>query len=252
MRKSILTAALAALACPAFAADLPSLKDSVVPPPVFSWTGFYIGADIGGGWGDKTVNYPASLFAPAGSFGLNLTGVVGGGFIGYNYQINQVVLGLQGDIQGASLWGATYLQPLDSTTKATQDWLAAINGRLGYALDRALFYVIGGVAFTNETHVVSAGPFATAALAAFGILSPPQTFSFDRTGYDVGAGIEYAVLPNWTLRVEYRYYNFGSWNFPTKGWVTGGGPENLSDNTVTFGMSYLFGAPAAAPVLAKY
>jgi outer membrane immunogenic protein len=255
MRKILIAATgLAALAGPAFAADLPSQKEAPVyvpPPPAFTWTGFYIGADVGGGIGSKTVNYAASPLNPAGFFDANFGGVVGGGFVGYNYQINQFVIGVQGDIQGAGISGSTYASAIDVTTTPHQDWLAAINGRLGFALDHALFYAIGGVAFTEESHTVAAGTFLAPTLTSFGIPANAQKFNWNRTGYDVGGGIEYAFTPNWTGRIEYRYYDFGSWNYYSSSWV-GHGRENLSDNTLTVGVSYLFGAPAAVPVVAKY
>lgn len=240
----------------ALAADLPSSKEAPIfvppPPPPFTWTGFYIGADIGGGWGQKTVGYEATPFFPAGSFNVNLSGVVGGGFVGYNYQINQFVIGVQGDFQGAGLNGSTHDRVTDSITTPHQDWLAAINGRLGFAFDRALFYAIGGVAWTEESHTVAAGALATAALNSIGVPANTQSFSWPRTGYDVGGGIEYAITPNWTIRGEYRYYDFGNWTYNSASWV-GHGRENLSDNTVTFGVSYLFGnVPAPVPVVAKY
>lgn len=255
MRKILLsTVAFAAIAGQALAADLPSTKEApvyVAPPPAFSWTGFYIGADIGGGWESKTADYAASPLSPAGSFNATASGVVGGGYLGYNYQINQFVIGVQGDIQGAGISGSTYVSAIDVTMKPTQNWLAAINGRLGFALYRTLFYAIGGVAFTEDSHTLNAGPFLTATLNSFRIPASSQPFSVNRTGYDVGGGIEYAFTPSWTARVEYRYYNFGSWNYASASWV-GHGIDNLSDNTVTVGVSYLFGAPAPAPVAAKY
>jgi outer membrane immunogenic protein len=234
----------------AMAADLyqgqaGGLKDgpAFVPPPL--WTGFYVGADIGGGWGNKDINIPANPFHPQTTASPNMSGVVGGGFIGYNYQFNQFVIGVQGDFQGSGISGSVYNLPTDTTTKVTQDWLGAINGRLGFALDHTLFYAIGGIAFTRETDTVSAGPIATALLNGLGIPANSQHLSFDRTGYDIGGGVEYAFTQNWTARVEYRYYNFGNWTYNSNSWV-GHGTENLSNSTVTIGVSYLIGAPAAA------
>lgn len=119
------------------------------------------------------------------------------------------------------------------------------------AYDRALFYAIGGVAFTQGTANVTAGSITGPIVASFGL---PATVSLSHsfTGYNIGGGVEYAITNNWIGRVEYRYYDFGGWNHPTKAWVSAG-HVNLSDNTVTVGLSYLFGAPAAAaPVVAKY
>ena len=133
MRKLLLsTAAFVALAGSAFAADLPSVKEPapiVIPTPVFTWTGFYVGADIGSGWGNKNIQVPASPLNPQTSVNPSFTGIVGGGFVGYNYQINQFVIGIQGDIQGAGLQGNGYNVLTDSNTAVTQNWLGAINGR---------------------------------------------------------------------------------------------------------------------------
>jgi len=255
MRKLIVsTAAAAAFAGSAFAADLPSVKEApviVAPPPAFTWTGFYVGADIGGGWGNKTIQVPATSLNPQTTINPELSGIVGGGFIGYNLQFSQFVIGVQGDFQGAGLQASAYNAVTDSTTTPNQNWLAAVNGRLGFIYDRALIYGIGGAAWTEEDHTVSAGPGVTALLNSFGIPANPQKFNWNRSGYDVGGGVEYAVAPNWTVRAEYRYYNFGNWNYNSASWV-GHGHENLTDNTVTFGLSYLFGGSAGIPVLAKY
>jgi outer membrane immunogenic protein len=246
---------LQALVGPAFAADLLPQKDApvyVAPPTIFSWTGFYIGADVGGGWGENVAAIAATPITPAGVVTTHLSGVVGGGFVGYNYQINQFVIGVQGDIQASGLSGATYSPLFDVTEKVRQDeYLGAINGRLGFAFDRALFYAIGGAAFTHNSADHFAGPALTTLLGQFGVPATPVNLSHDWTGFDIGGGVEYAITPNWTARVEYRYYDFGAWNFPTTAWVTHG-TVKLTDNTVTFGVSYLFGGPAAAPVPAKY
>lgn len=249
MNKILLSAvAFAAIASQALAADLPSTKEAPVyvpPPPVFSWTGFYIGADIGGGWAtvrDNNVD---------GNFNNSPAGVIGGGHIGYNYQINQFVVGLQGDFLGSGISASKYFPLTDVTVKNSQDWLASINGRLGLAFyDHALFYAIGGVAFTQTGDTVSAGPTLARLLPA----GVPTTFSYPQhswTGYDIGGGVEYAFTNNWTGRVEYRYYDFGGVNYAPAGFGPNG-RQNLSDSTVTVGLTYLFGAPASAPVVAKY
>jgi outer membrane immunogenic protein len=232
------TIALAALTGSALAADLPSTKAPPVyvpPAPIFSWTGFYIGADVGGGFGN------AKFTTAAGSASLNTSGVVGGGFVGYNYQINQFVLGLQGDYQGAGISGST-TTPL-SIINGRQDYLAAFNGRLGLAYDRALFYAIGGVAFTNTRSNIG--------LNINGVQVGSVGYSHSWTGYDIGAGVEYAFTNNWTGRVEYRYYDFGAWDYPAV-LRSPAGRATLNDNTITVGLAYKFGAPEPVAVAAKY
>ncbi len=246
MRKIFLsTVAFVAIAGQALAADLPSRKEApvfVAPAPMFTWTGFYIGADIGGGWASVRDNNVV------GNFNRNPAGVIGGGHVGYNYQINQFVIGLQGDFLGSGINDSKYFPLTDVTVKGGQDWLGSINGRLGLAYDRALFYAIGGVAFTQSSDTVSAGPTLARLLPA----GTPTTFRYPQhswTGFDIGGGVEYAFTNNWTGRVEYRYYDFGGANYLATGFGPNG-HQNLSNNTVTVGLSYLFGAPA--PVVAKY
>ncbi len=254
MRKvPLAAAAFAAFAGQALAADLPSQKDApvyVAPPPVFSWTGFYVGANVGGAWGDHNANIAASPIAAAQAINTRLSGVIGGGFAGYNYQINQFVIGVQGDFQGLGASGSTFSSSTDTTSRVQGDWLGAVNGRLGFAIDRALFYAIGGAAFAHGSTTVTAGPALTDLLGRFGVAATPVNISHDFTGYDIGGGVEYAISQNWTARVEYRYSDFGAWNCPAIAWVPNGATK-IDNNAVTFGVSYLFGGPAAAPVPAK-
>jgi outer membrane immunogenic protein len=217
--------ALAALvvAAPALAADLPSMKGAPLPPPVmvaYDWTGFYLGVDLGGAWAQSKFN-PALV-------NLNSSSVLGGGFLGYNRQYGNFVIGLEGDVQGL---GINTVAPAGAF-RVKESVLGSINGRLGYAFDRVLVYAIGGVAFTNTSFTVAAaGPF----------------YTDNNVGFDVGGGIEYAFLPNWTLRGEYRYYDFGNhYNAVAL--------QNFHKTESTFraGLAYKFGAPAPVPVVAKY
>uniref|UniRef100_UPI003F95E713 outer membrane protein n=1 Tax=Rhodoblastus sp. TaxID=1962975 RepID=UPI003F95E713 len=185
---------------------------------------------------------------------VDTSGVMGGGYVGYNYQLNQnFVIGIEGDFQGTSesasygwnvpsLIAVAVLPSTNYTAKSSLDWLAAINGRLGVSYDRALFYAIGGAAWAGTsaslTAVNSNGVF-------LGSVSDNTTLS----GFDVGAGVDYAFTPNWVGRVEYRYYDFGNttW-YPT---VNSAGLRDRTDvNTIRVGLSYLFSSPA--PVVAKY
>jgi outer membrane immunogenic protein len=265
MRNILLSAvSIAALTTSALAADLPSGKEAPVysaPAPAFSWTGFYIGGDIGGSFASSRVDpiLGVNHYSWIGQ-SLNSSGFMGGGYLGYNFQLNQsVVLGLEGDFQGTAnsksmTWkdskndvffrgkGGTY------SAGANMGWLGAINGRLGVANDRALFYAIGGVAWadasssldwTRNSHWASS--------------SASKTLS----GFDVGAGVEYAFTPNWVGRVEYRYYGFSSsydLNPSTSDWnnneLAPGRIMPTSVNTVRVGLGYLFSSPA--PVVAKY
>jgi outer membrane immunogenic protein len=249
MRNFLLsTVALAALAGQAFAADLPSRKEApvyIAPAPVFSWTGFYGGVDIGGSWGNANLWVPGAVY----TFSHNATnnGVIGGGFVGYNYQVNNFVIGLQGEFDGTGTGNSRYTAaPLGILnyvyqSSFNQNWIASIDGRLGYALDRTLLYVVGGAAWSdNSAHLNNLTTGAN------------WSQSNTRSGYDFGGGVEYAFTNNWTGRIEYRYYNFGSNNYSTPNAYLGSTfyRTTLTNNVVRVGLAYKFGAPE--PVVAKY
>jgi outer membrane immunogenic protein len=225
MRKILLsTVALAALTGSALASDLPSRKEApyLAPAPAFSWTGFYAGIEGGGDFRQYKDNVGAKL---------NGSGGLIGGLVGYNYQVNQFVLGLEGD--AAALLGnsRTFSTVNPGDSKIQSNYAAAIRGRLGYAaFDRTLLYAAGGVAFGNTK-----------------VTTPGGSTNPDSTGYTVGAGVDYAFTPNWIGRLEYRYVDLGRSNGPV-----GFGSVKTSSNEVIAGLIYKFGAPTYAPVLAKY
>ena len=191
--KKYLLASVAALglvaAGAASAADLPSRKGPVVAPvyvPAFTWTGFYVGANAGYGWG----NVNANGFANVG----DLDGFVGGGQVGYNYQMGQFVLGLEADLQAADLSSGNNLGLVGVKT----DYFGTVRARVGVAFDRFMPYITGGWAYGNvKTSIPAIG------------------FSSDRShtgGYAVGAGLEYAVTNNIIAGVEYLYVDLGEKN----------------------------------------
>jgi outer membrane immunogenic protein len=197
----------------------------IAPLYAYDWTGVYLGLDIGGDW-------VQGRFTPAAAapFNINAASFMGGGFVGYNRQYGAVVVGLEGDVQGVGVnkWDPT------ATYLLKQNVLAAINGRLGYAFNRTLLYVIGGVAFTDAI-------YKTAGVAG-------ASYNAGNVGFDIGAGLEYAlVVPNWTVRAEYRYYDFG-----TKNAGLAGAGFHKTENTFRVGVAYKFGAPDPVPVVARY
>ena len=230
MRRLLSTIAVAAFAGSALAADLPATKSApafAAPAPVYNWTGFYLGADVGGAWaqGYYRSSSPEQKFNPGS--------VIGGGYAGYNYQINQFVLGLQGEFDGTGINGKN-----SSGFGLKEDYIGSVDGRLGYAADRVLFYVLGGVAFTNTKFTLGTA-----------------SYNGNTTGYDVGGGIEYAFLPNWTVRGEYHVYEFGSIGFTPAAAVLAVPTNNRmikSDSVVRVGLDYKFGAPEPIAVVAKY
>ena len=204
--KKYLLASVAALgivaAGAASAADLPSRKGPVAAPvyvPAFTWTGFYVGANAGYGWGNVNTS---SWFGRSVSIG-DLDGFVGGGQVGYNYQIGQFVVGLEADIQGADLNSGRNI--FGDSVKT--EYFGTVRARLGMAFDRWLPYVTGGWAYGNVK---------TTAFDTFSGLS----ISSDKThtgGYAVGAGVEYAFTNNLVGGVEYLYVDLGEKRFANSG-----------------------------------
>ena len=190
-----------------FAADMP-LKAPSLPPPAYSWTGFYVGVNGGDGWGTSSSN---SNFSLAGtSFNLpiasqGISGWLGGFQAGYNWQTSVVVFGIEGDFDFADIEGNTAcLVVFNCNTK--QDWVADFTGRLGVApMDKLLMYVKGGVAWADEKY--SFGNSITTGGTTFALNS---SASDTRVGAIMGMGIEYAFLPHWSAKIEYNFIDFGT------------------------------------------
>lgn len=167
---------LAGSASIASAADLgryrgPSMKDEPVYAPAIGWSGFYIGGHAGGGWGS------ADMFPP--TYTIDTSGFVGGVHGGYNHQMGRLVLGLEGDWSASNVDGSGM----------TESWRASARGRIGYAYDRTLFYATAGAAWADLEY---------------------RGYSKTAVGYTVGGGLEYALSPNWSLRSEYLYSDYGT------------------------------------------
>ncbi|MBS0531360.1 MAG: porin family protein [Proteobacteria bacterium] len=187
---------------PASAADLsmPYKTPPAVFTTAFSWTGLYIGGQVGYSWGrDHLTEYFTATNAPTNFEKLySPNGVVGGIYGGGNYQVGNTVLGLEADFEGANVTGGwtDALVGGEGTTKLS--WQGSVRGRLGYAADKVLFYGTGGLAFGNVSHTYT-NLFTGVA----------ETTSNVRTGWTAGGGIEYAVTSNVLARVEYRYTDYG-------------------------------------------
>lgn len=178
-----------ALGGAAAAADLPVAPapyyKAPVYAPAYNWSGFYLGINGGGGWGSSTWTTTGSFDTSGGLFG---------GTIGYNYQMNQVVLGVEGDIDWANINGSTSTGcPVASCTTG-DNWLGTVRGRLGYAADRFMPYITGGAAFGD---IKASGP---------GLTGTDTT----NAGWTLGGGIEFAIAGHWTAKAEYLYVNLGS------------------------------------------
>jgi outer membrane immunogenic protein len=190
------------LASGAQAADLtrPVYKAPIAPPPSWTWTGFYLGGTLGGVVGhDSVTNDPASsnnafLASPIST---NSAGVIGGLEAGYNWQISQIVLGVEADVSWSSLKQSNTAVGSTDTFTSRLDMLSTIRGRLGWAFDRTLLYGTGGVAFADlKDQLADSGFLFTA------------TPSSNLTGWTAGGGIEYAFTDHWTAKAEYLHIGF--------------------------------------------
>jgi outer membrane immunogenic protein len=184
--------ALATTTVIATAADLarpgpvPYYPPQPVVVPIYNWTGFYIGVNGGGAFGSSNWDSTGSR---------NVSGGLVGGTAGYNFQFGQAVVGVEGDVDWSDINGST-TNACPAGCETSNTWLATVRGRLGYAADRFMPYVTGGAAFGN---IRASTP------------GLPQTSS-DNTGWTIGGGLEAALAPHWTAKVEYLYVDLGSFN----------------------------------------
>jgi outer membrane immunogenic protein len=255
MRKCVvgsLAAIALAMTGPAQAADMP-VKAVATQAPVFSWTGWYVGTNVGYGWGRDSQD--PFCITPAGVLGgtgctilpennLSPQGWLGGGQFGFNYQAGVWVLGLEADIQAAKIEDSTSLAgtfptvgggTAAATLLASQsiDWFGTVRGRVGWTFDRALIYATGGLIYGRVTasQNVVFGP----------TIQYPSSASATNTGWTAGGGIEYAFHPKWTGRIEGLYYDLGSLTssflLPITGFTRGANYE-FSGFLVRIGANY--------------
>ncbi len=270
---ALLGLAAVGVTAPAFAADLMPLK-APPPPPVYSWTGWYAGVNVGYSWGRGTSVYddPNLSTAPITTPPVNVNpmseridGIIGGGQIGYNWQVDpKWVLGLEADIQGSGERGTgSFNDPYSSgvdcdifcssvfgTEKVSIDWFGTLRARAGYLINpTTLLYGTGGLAFggINATGTITDGCFTGAPHAC-----APGSWGFSKSttnaGWTAGGGVEGVVSnsPAWTWKVEYLYLDLGS--------VSGTGFEasadfgplpytwssKVTDNILRVGLNYHF------------
>jgi outer membrane immunogenic protein len=229
------------------AAELPVKAPPVVAVPL--WTGFYAGSNIGGGWSQKTFidTFPDSDGEVDAT--PRAKGWVGGLQTGYNYQINSLLLGVEGDFT----WLGTHSQFScfnfgAQVCTADPEWMAALTGRVGVVFGPALIYAKGGPAWIRDTYT----NVATQSASSGGVSSQPGDLFVGqniRPGWTAGGGIEYMFLPGWSFRLEYDYAQFSD---KLVTFDDGAGDffnELIKQNLqmVTVGVNYYFGVPAAVP-----
>jgi outer membrane immunogenic protein len=219
------------VASSAVAADLSARPVAAVP----SWTGCSIGVHTGGAFSDDKINSSGDI---------NATGFLAGGQLGCDYQFwSGWVAGVGGKAAWSSLKSHASGTAINVITGATapmqftvgNDFLASATARVGHTFaDNWLFYDTGGIAWTREkSDATFTSPFTGAAV-------DPSATSV-RTGWTVGAGLEWAFAPHWSTNLEYNYYDFGNNDFFLRGPSTGlNGALIDKIQTVTVGVNYRF------------
>ncbi len=213
---------LAALAGSALAADIPRRTEITKAPvayvaPIYNWTGLYAG--LYGGWGGGD----ARIEGTPGTGGFDVSGGLFGGTLGYNWQAGQTVFGLETDIGWSGIDGSAACGGRSCSVKNT--WLGTTRGRLGYAMDRMMPYVTGGLAY-GEVKANASGLGGA---------------SSTRAGWTLGAGVEFAMANPWTAKVEYLYADLGDFNCGAScGVVTGSGDVKFKTHIVRAGLNYRF------------
>ena len=286
LRKFLLSsAAVVAVSTGALAADLPSRAPPPVyvpPAPIFTWTGFYIGGQIGYGWGQNKGNF-GDNFGDFDTFSYNTSGVIGGAHVGYNLQLNQFVIGLEGDVDGTSM-SKTFNSGLPFGTSFVGGGVLCRAARRQHQPQRQPQYR----RFGPRPHRLRLGSrpalrhrrrrFRRFQRQRFRQLprrrclprhrtAPPRSVpsaastsaSTTRVGWTVGGGLEYAVTNNWSIRAEYRYTDFGhstiyatSFDSVVLGSAGAFINRHFTENRVQVGFSYKFDTAVPAPVVAKY
>lgn len=233
-----LLAAVAAVgfASIASAADMP-MKARPMAPAVYDWTGCYIGGQVGYAWARDqnsetvTATGAASIFSPVNS--ATPSGGKLGGMLGCNWQVAGAwVVGLEGDFEWAGINGGSvvYANTVNDRYETKIRSEGSVRGRVGYAFDRFLAYATGGLAFANIQNVYT--PTGG---------TPVETFSKTRSGWTLGAGLEYAFAPKWTARVEYRYADFGrNTDLPVTTYAGFTESHRLTESAVRLGIAYKF------------
>ena len=215
--KKFLLASVGLVAIGTVAASAADIPRRVVPPrqpvvavPVFTWTGAYVGINGGYGWGSSNFSAPFAT----GSF--DLSGGLVGGTLGYNYQIGQTVVGIEGDIDWSGIEGSTACGA--TTCQTRNNWLSTVRGRMGYSFDRFMPYVTGGLAIGDiETSIA-------------GIGGGRDT----QVGWTAGGGVEAALDGPWTAKLEYLYVDLG------RGGTVLGSDAEFKSHIVRAGLNYRF------------
>jgi outer membrane immunogenic protein len=238
------------------AADMAVKAPPVAPvalPPIFSWTGCYVGVEGGGNWGrSEQVARSGTFVGSTITGGFDLSGGIAGGTVGCNYQFSSFVIGIEDDYSWTDKRGsATDRLPFSTAAVSSthEKWIDTLRGRAGFAWDRFFFYGTGGAAWAGtDVNVVSRAP-------AFNV-----TNSQTRTGWVAGVGGEWAAWTGpWgalTFKLEYLHADFGTKQYfnpqvtTPVGVIVATRDAKLTDDMVRAGMNFKFNW--GGPVVAKY
>lgn len=243
------------------AADMPR-KAPITPAPMvapYSWTGFYVGANVGYGWSDQDIRLTGDpIFVQSGfidrsgvhGIAGDLSGILGGVQIGYNWQAGQFVLGAEADFDAADIssdQNVGFIVGVPRTFHGDQKvkWLSTVRGRLGFTpVDRLLVYATGGLAVgdVNAQASLTTNAGCTVGICLGGSASKTMT------GWTVGGGLEYATWGNWSVKGEYLYYRLDSIDITGRDLTPGFAPNfptingtvDIRGNIVRVGLNYKF------------
>jgi outer membrane immunogenic protein len=242
--RGVIAAALVAFAWPTLAADIGGRPLPPPPESVYSWTGFYVGANVGIGVSNTPTNYSIASALPAfPAFDSGAASLIGGLQVGYNFQVGIWVFGAEADFQGSTIgssdncvFGCLLGQRLTHTTDLP--WFGTVRGRIGTTMGGLLFYYTGGLAYGDvKTHVTE----------NFGASSGTLDFTETRFGWTIGSGIEAALGGNWTGRAEYLYVDLGTTsNAFTLNGIAHTYSTDVQQHVFRLGLNYRFGADAQA------
>ena len=230
-----IAAGAVACVCSAHAADLPAPLPAPAPaapiayaPPVYNWSGFYVGGNIGSGFANSLWSDPFN--GATNSFSKN--GFIGGGQIGANVQFNWLVLGVEGDFDWTGLKGSG-ADSVGNAINTETEWTSTATGRIGAAFDRLLVYGKGGVAFAHDISALN------------DIAGGTASTNLTRVGWTAGAGLEYAFSRNWSAKIEYDYLGFGSeaLNLPTPTFPAYSSNASLNVQEIKAGINFKFDGP---------
>jgi outer membrane immunogenic protein len=278
MKRFVLAAALLPLfSFAAYAADLPNTKGPPTfappPPPMLSWKGFHVGLNAGGAWSaDPRASFSGSPNTAAffagnefpSSLSTNPRGFIGGGQIGYDLQVAPSwVIGAEADFQGSTYRGSATAQPtpvfllFPFTTSVSQrnDWFGTVRARAGFlVIPNLLVYGTGGLAygevltsFSTIINGIACGPGFTCATGST---------SSTRAGWTAGAGAQWMISPNWSVKAEYLFVDLGSQSVTAQSTAPGyffTARDPFRENVVRVGFDYKFDMFAPpGPVMQKY